>query len=239
MRIDPLSLEARCKVIGTDAWTDAPEFDAEITGLCGSGIIDAIAEMYLAGVIDQDGVVQGSLAERSDRIIPDGRTFSYVIHRRPGGDITITQNDVRAIQLAKAALRAGIDLLVQHAGAPEVTDIRLAGAFGAHIDPVRAMVLGLVPDCPPDGVRSVGNAAGAGAALALLSRSARREMEQATRQVVKIETATEPAFQRLFVDAMAMPHATAPSPWLERVVALPARREGTSPDQRRRRRIRT
>ena len=103
---------------------------------------------------------------------PDGRTFAYVLYerrRRPA--LTITQNDVRAIQLAKAALRAGIELLLDHAGRPEVTDIRLAGAFGAHIDPVHAMVLGLVPDCPVEGVRSVGNAAGAGAVHALLSRA--------------------------------------------------------------------
>ena len=116
---------------------------------------------------------------------------------------------MRAIQLAKAALRAGIDLLVEHAGSPTVTDIRLAGAFGAHIDPVHAMVLGLVPDCPVDGVRSVGNAAGAGAVQALLSRRLRAEMETAVRRVIKIETATEPRFQELFVAAMALPHATA------------------------------
>ena len=112
------------------------------------------------------------MATRTDRIVSDGRTFSYVLYAAGDTQLTITQNDVRAIQLAKAALRAGIDLLVEHAGSPVVTDIRLAGAFGAHIDPVHAMVLGLVPDCPVDGVRSVGNAAGAGAVQALLSRRA-------------------------------------------------------------------
>jgi uncharacterized 2Fe-2S/4Fe-4S cluster protein (DUF4445 family) len=119
-------------------------------------------------------------------------------------------------------LRAGIDLHVEHAGHPAIGDIRLAGAFGAHIDPLRAMVLGLVPDCPLDRVRSVGNAAGAGAVEALLSRSARAEMERVVRGVVKIETATEPRFQELFVAAMAMPHATAPTPNLSGLVALPA-----------------
>jgi uncharacterized 2Fe-2S/4Fe-4S cluster protein (DUF4445 family) len=150
-------------------------------------------------------------------------------------NLSITQNDVRAIQLAKAALRAGIDLLVEHAGAPVVTDIRLAGAFGAHIDPVHAMVLGLIPDCPVDGVRSVGNAAGAGAVQALLSRSMRAEMEAAVRHVIKIETATEPRFQELFVAAMALPHATNSSPNLATVVDLPARDPAASRGGRRRR----
>jgi uncharacterized 2Fe-2S/4Fe-4S cluster protein (DUF4445 family) len=197
-----------------------------VTGICGSGIIDVVAEMYLAGVIDQDGVVQGALAERSPRVVADGRTFSYVLWgdaADPSARIAVTQNDVRAIQLAKAALRAGIELLLEHAGRPDLTDIRLAGAFGAHIDPLRAMVLGLVPDCPLDGVRSVGNAAGTGAVQALLSRTLRSEMEEAVRNVVKIETATESRFQELFVAAMAFPHATAATDNLAELVALPAR----------------
>ena len=201
MRIDPETLEPQIGVIGDGT---------QVTGVCGSGIIDAIAEMFLAGIIDADGTIRGELAGRTRRVVADGRTFSYVLHDEPL--LRITQNDVRAIQLAKAALRAGIDLLAEHAGNPPITDIRLAGAFGAHIDPVRAMALGLVPDCPVDGVRSVGNAAGAGAVAALLSRSAREEMEAAVRGVTKIETATEPRFQELFVAAMAFPHGSAVAP---------------------------
>jgi uncharacterized 2Fe-2S/4Fe-4S cluster protein (DUF4445 family) len=230
VRIDPATLEPRLKIIGVEVWSDDPAFDAQVaitgvTGICGSGIIDVVAEMYLAGIIDQDGVVQGDLAARTPRIVADGRTFSYVLWESGDLRVGITQNDVRAIQLAKAALRAGIDLLVEHAGSPDVADIRLAGAFGAHIDPLHAMVLGLVPDCPLDGVRAVGNAAGTGAVQALLSRALRAEMEQAVRDVVKIETATEPRFQELFVAAMAFPHATAPSPHLGQLVALPPRVE--------------
>lgn len=230
VRIDPDTLEPRFTVIGADTWSDAPGFEAAVaatgvTGICGSGIIDVIAEMYLAGVIDQDGVIQGPLAARTPRIVADGRTFSYVLWESGDQRVAVTQNDVRAIQLAKAALRAGIDLLVEHAGGPEVVDIRLAGAFGAHIDPLHAMVLGLVPDCPLDGVRAVGNAAGTGAVQALLSRELRGEMEQAVRDVVKIETATEPRFQELFVAAMAFPHASAPTPHLAQLVALPERSE--------------
>ena len=235
VRIDKDTLEPRFKVIGIGPWSDEPGFadavvDTPITGVCGSGIIEVIAEMYLSGIISQDGVIQGSLTEKTSRVVADDRTFSYVLYEKGETRLLITQNDIRAIQLAKAALRAGIDLLVEHAGSPSVTDIRLAGAFGAHIDPVYAMVLGLVPDCPVAGVRSVGNAAGVGAAKALLSVAQRREMESAVRTVTKIETATEPRFQELFVSAMAFPHATAETPNLAGVVTLPPRIESSGGD---------
>jgi uncharacterized 2Fe-2S/4Fe-4S cluster protein (DUF4445 family) len=217
VRIDPATLHARVKVVGCEAWSDEPGFDATPTGICGSGIIDAVAEMFLAGILDVDGTI-GNRGTQSD-----GRTFRYEVF--PG--LSITQNDVRAVQLAKAALRAGIDLLAEHAGNPPIADIRLAGAFGAHIDPLHAMVLGLVPDAPLDAVRSVGNAAGAGAVMALLSGEAREEMEDAVRAIEKIETATEPRFQELFVAAMAFPHATAPTNHLSRLVALPERTTST------------
>ncbi|CAN5518843.1 ASKHA domain-containing protein [soil metagenome] len=226
--IDPITLEARVKVIGSDAWSDEAGFAATVacsgvTGVCGSGIIDAVAEMYLAGVIDPDGTILGANAARSPRVVADGRTFRYVLYAAGDVELSITQNDVRAIQLAKAALRAGIDLLVERAGSPAVDDIRLAGAFGAHIDPLPALVLGFVPDCALSGARAFGNAAGAGAVQALLSREKRTEMETAVREVVKVETATEPRFQELFVAAMAFPHATAPSPQLAQLVTLPER----------------
>ncbi len=241
VRIDRSTLEARFKVIGSDLWSDEEGFAEsvealDISGICGSGIIEVVAEMYLAGIIDQDGVVQGNLAERSPRIIADRRTFSYVVHEADGVRLCITQNDVRAIQLAKAALRAGIELLMQHAGLTELHDIRLAGAFGSHIDPVYALVLGLVPDCPVPQVRSVGNAAGAGAVRALLSVAARREMEHAVRHVLKIETATEPDFQSQFIAAMAFPHAVAPSPNLSAVLTLPERIASAGGDRGGRRR---
>ena len=228
VRIDRETLEPRLKVIGSDLWSDEPGFveslgDTAVTGICGSGIIEVIGEMYLSGIIDQDGVVRGELANRSSRIVGDDRTFSYLFYENGETKLYVTQNDVRAIQLAKAALRAGIDLLVEHAGSPTVHDIRLAGAFGAHIDPVYAMVLGLVPDCPVAGVRAVGNAAGAGAVQSLLSRKLRHEMEDAVRKVTKIETATEPRFQQLFVEAMAFPHKTAETPNLATVIDLPAK----------------
>ena len=231
VRIDRDTLLPRFKVIGSDLWSDDPAFaqateHLTISGVCGSGIIEVVAEMFLSGVIDAEGVVRGETAERCPNVVADDRTFRYVLHRGDGVELSITQNDVRAIQLAKAALRAGIDLLMGHAGVDTLTDVRLAGAFGAHIDPLYAIVLGLVPDAPVAAVRSVGNAAGAGAVRALLSMQARAELESAARAVVKIETATEPRFQELFVAAMAFPHATAPSPHLAEVVDLPER---TSP----------
>ena len=140
-----------------------------MTGICGSGIVEVIAELFLAGVITADGIVDGALAPRTARIVPDGRTFSYVLHDGQPR-IVITQNDVRAIQLAKAALYAGVRLLMDHAGVEAVDEIRLAGAFGSQIDPTHAMILGLIPDCDLAHVRSAGNAAGTGALIALLSR---------------------------------------------------------------------
>ena len=237
VRIDRDSLEPRFKVIGCELWSDDPGFvealgSLQVSGLCGSGIIDVIAEMFLAGIIDRHGVLQGHLAGRTPRITADGRTFAYELQSEPVR-LRITQNDVRAIQLAKAALRAGIDLLVEHAGIAEVHDIRLAGAFGAHIDPVRALVLGLVPDAPPAGVRSVGNASGAGAARMLISGAQRAEIEAVSEDITKIETATEARFQELFVAAMAFPHDTAPTPHLAQVIDLPPGPTARPADRRR------
>lgn len=250
VRIDRTTLEPRYKLIGSDLWSDAPRFetvqnDLGIIGVCGSGIIEVIAEMFLAGVIDRNGVIRGELADpdgprASRRVVADGRTFAYVLADATpvSAELRITQNDIRAIQLAKAALRAGIDLLMEHAGLDTVDDIRLAGAFGSHIDPIHAMVLGLVPDCPVDKVTSIGNAAGAGAVRMLLSATERRDTEHMVAEVDKIETATEPRFQQLFVDAMAFPHRNAPTPHLAAVIDLPDLPTEAATPQRRRRRHR-
>ena len=226
VRIDPNTLEARFKVIGSDLWSDDPRFaevaaSIGVSGICGSGIIEVIAEMYLAGIINQDGVVDGQLAARSDRIVPTGRTFGYVVHRG-SVTLTVTQNDVRAIQLAKAALYAGIKLLMEHLGVDHVDRIRLAGAFGSHIDVKYAMLLGMIPDCDLSQVASAGNAAGTGARIALLDNGSRRTIEALVRKVEKIETAIEPRFQAHFVEAMGIPHSTATYVHLRKAVDLPA-----------------
>jgi len=228
VRIDPDTLEPRFQVIGAEAWSNEPDFAEQtkkipITGICGSGIIEVVTEMMLSGIISADGVVDGELTARSNRIIPNDRTFSYLLHEGEP-NILVTQNDIRAIQLAKAALYAGIKLLMDKRGIEQVDAIRLAGAFGSHIDPVYAVALGLVPDCPIDKVSAAGNAAGTGAVIALLSGAARKTIEELIPTITKVETATERDFQQHFVEAMAIPHATADYPNLTKVLALPERR---------------
>ena len=208
VRVDPETLEPRFKVIGGQCWSDEPGFADDpggqaVTGICGSGIIEAIAGMYLAGIVQADGVINGGLRHRNARISADGRTFSYLLYAGEP-EIRIRQADVRAIQLAKAALYAGTRILMDRFGVTRVDRIRLAGAFGSHIDVSYAMVLGLLPDCDLEHVSSAGNAAGTGARIALLSKAARREIEARVRQVEKIEIATDESFQHHFVAAMSI-----------------------------------
>jgi len=215
-------------VIGCDLWSDEPGFDEAtqstgVTGICGSGIIEAVAEMVMAGIVTPDGIIDGTLASRSPRIEQQGRTAGYLIRAadetaapgRHGPRIVVAQADIRAIQLAKAALYAGIKLLMDGYGVTEVDRITLAGAFGSHIDVKYAMILGLIPDCDLTKVTSAGNAAGTGARIALLNRASRAEIEGVVQRIEKIETALEPAFQDHFVKAMAIPHKTDPFPHLE------------------------
>ncbi|CDX40473.1 putative electron transfer protein [Mesorhizobium sp. ORS 3359] len=246
VRIDPDTLEPRYRVIGSELWSDQPGFAESVqatgvTGICGSGIIEVIAEMYLSGIISEDGVVDGSLSMRSPRVVANGRTFSYVL-KEGEPKITITQNDVRAIQLAKAALYAGTKLLMEKQHTDHVDRIHFAGAFGSFIDPKYAMVLGLIPDCDLDKVSAVGNAAGAGARMALLNRGYRREIEETVSRIEKIETALEPKFQEHFVYAMALPNKVDPFPKLAAAVKLPPRKamseDGAAGDATPRRRSR-
>ncbi len=229
IRINPETLEPRFRVIGVDLWSDEEGFDAAIaqtgiTGICGSGIIEILSEMYLAGIITEDGVIDGTKADISPRIIEDGRTFSYQV----SDTVIITQNDIRAIQLAKAALYAGFRLLMDKLDIDHVDDVVLAGAFGTHIEPKYAMVLGMIPDCGLDHVRSAGNSAGTGARICLLNKGQRRQVEQIVRNIEKIETAVEPSFQEHFVKAMAIPHKTDPYEKLSAVVQLPERSMGVN-----------
>jgi uncharacterized 2Fe-2S/4Fe-4S cluster protein (DUF4445 family) len=209
VRIDRETLEPTFKVIGCDLWSDDPVFLQSVpgngvTGICGSGIIEAIGEMYLSGIIDSSGRILGCQAEQSDRIEADGYTFSYCLHAGKQR-ISILQSDVRAIQLAKASMYAGARLLMRRFGIETVDRIRLAGAFGSQIDVRYALILGMIPACPEESVTSAGNAAGTGARIALLNRASRSLIEAQVLEVEKIETAVEPDFQDLFVDAMALP----------------------------------
>lgn len=234
VRIDPVTLEPKFRIIGLDKWSDEEGFAEEskefgVTGICGSAIIEVVAEMYLAGIITEDGVVDGSIAERTPRVFANGRTFSYLLH---DGEqrIIVTQGDIRAIQLAKAALYAGIKLLMEKLEIEKVDIIRFAGAFGTFIDPKYAMVLGLIPDCELSEVKAVGNAAGTGALMAVLNRGHRREIEKEVNRIEKIETALEPHFQALFINAMALPNKVDPFPHLSAAVTLPPRQMNSAPD---------
>lgn len=212
--IDPETFEPRFKVIGIAQWSDEAGFEAPalatgVTGLCGSGIIEAVAELAIAGLITPDGAFNPAMAARTRRLIPEGRSYRYLI-LAGAQEIFLTQTDIRAVQLAKAALHAGCKLLMNRLGVDRVDRIRLAGAFGAHIDPLHALALGLIPDCAPAQVSAAGNSAGHGARIALLNAASRQEITEVVRGIEKIETALDPLFQSEFVAAMAIPHASDP-----------------------------
>ena len=244
-----------------DAWSDAPDFAAQlaaagtgVTGICGSGIIEVVAELYLAGVITADGVIDGALAARTPRVVADGRTFSYVLHdpadgRRRGDGAPATpsacgSSSPRTTSAPSSSPRprcmpaSGCSWTSSSVEA--VDEVRLAGAFGSQIDPLHAMVLGLVPDCDLARVRCGRQRRRDRRAHRAAVGAARREIEAVVRRVEKIETAVEPRFQEHFVEAMAIPHRTAANPNLERAVTLPARPatadRGADPRAERRRR---
>ncbi len=229
VEIDPASKEPRFRVIGSDLWSDDPGFaevvkGTGVTGICGSGIIEAVAEMRMAGLLDASGLIGSAEQTGTARAEPTGRTHAYLLHdgsAAGGPRISVTQGDIRAIQLAKSALYAGARLLMDETGVDGVDRVILAGAFGAHISPKHAMVLGMIPDVPLDRVTSAGNAAGTGARIALLNVAARDGIEATVQRIHKVETAIEPRFQEHFVAASAIPHATAPFSELRRIVTLP------------------
>lgn len=241
VRIEPQSLEVRFRVIGEERWSDAWEVEPALRagGICGSGIIEAVAEMFLHGVLLPDGRFKPDLDH--PRMQWHGRSGAFVLawgdqtaSREP---ITVTQNDVRNIQLAKAALYAGAKLLMNRAEVTEVDRILLAGAFGSYIDTRYAMILGLIPDCDLAKVYAVGNAAGDGARIALLNREMRLEAQRISREVRYIETAVDPEFQEEFVAAIHLPHARDPFPHLKGVLpAAPVSENGSRRESRRRRR---
>ncbi|HNP71322.1 MAG TPA: ASKHA domain-containing protein [Kouleothrix sp.] len=264
VRIDPASGQPRFKVIGREGWSDELE-PAEIgaTGICGSGIIEAVAELFTSRILRADGrfaeedqrritndermqldnsTPSSLVFDPSSRIRRNGPKAEYILataeQTATGREIVVTQDDVRNIQLAKGALYAGCKLLMHRRGVAKVDKIVLAGAFGSYIDPLRAMVLGLYPDCELSQVYAVGNAAGDGARIALLSKSRRAEAAQAARHVEYIETAIDPEFQAEFVGAMHMPHMSDAFPHLDALGILPARAEAAESDRARRRRER-
>ncbi|MGB3313669.1 MAG: ASKHA domain-containing protein [Albidovulum sp.] len=229
VEIDPVTKEPRFRVIGCDLWSTDEGFAAVtaqtgISGICGSGIIEVVAEMRMAGILDTSGLIGSAEQVGTNRCIATGRTHAYMLYDGTAGGgplITVTQGDIRAIQLAKSALYAGARLLMDELEVDKVDRVVLAGAFGAHISPKHAMVLGMIPDCKLDKVTSAGNAAGTGARIALSNIGARAAIEEEVFRIHKVETAIEPRFQEHFVAANAIPHATASFPELSAIVTLP------------------
>ena len=207
-------------MIGTDDWSNQAQ-TASAKGICGSGIIDAVAELFKAGIIESNGRFNMKLASPRIRRGADNKpeyVLAWAAETSIGSDITITQGDIRAVQLAKAALYAGAKILMQKRGVDKVDSVTLAGAFGNFIDRESALVIGLFPDCALDQVVAVGNAAGDGAKLALLDTAKRREAETAANFVQFVETATEPGFQSEFANAMSFPHAKDPFPHIQDIL---------------------
>lgn len=220
VRLDPATLEVSYKVIGLDAWY--PEVQrTEAKGICGSGIIDAIAEMFKAGLIEPSGRLNMRLSTPRLRRGSDGKpefVLAWAAETSIGQDICITQADVRAVQLAKAALYVGAKYLMEKLGVEKVDRVTLAGAFGSYIDKESAMVIGMFPDCALERVEAVGNAAGDGAQVALLDREKRREADRVARWVEFVETAVEADFQQRFAEAMPFPHGKDAFPHIQHIL---------------------
>ncbi len=233
VRIDRDTGRANFRVIGDERWSNdwdvkaasaiagKPEYLA--AGICGSGIIEVVAELFLAGILQPDGRFNPGYT--GDRLVWEGRRGAYILatpeQTANGQPLYVTQDDVRAIQLAKAALYAGAKVLMKRAGIETVDRIILAGAFGSYIDPLYALVLGLIPDCDPQHIVAVGNAAGDGARIALLNRSKRREAQELAHSVRYVETAIAQDFQDEFVGAIHIPHASDPYPHLADILPAP------------------
>lgn len=224
VRIDGKQGTLRFTVIGDERWSDTvePGYSLGATGICGSGIIEVVAELFTAGLIDPGGLFTADSTARHPAIRQNGRVAELVLatpdQTASGEEIVVTQNDIRQIQLAKGALYAGVRLLMDRCGVDRVDNISLAGAFGSYIDPIYAMIIGLIPDCDLSHVRTIGNAAGDGARLSLLNLEQRQLAERAARAVEYVETAVEGRFQEYFVAAMNFPHASDPFPHLAGVI---------------------
>jgi len=221
IHIDEVTLEPKYKVIGVEGWnTDQAEFKGQVKGICGSAIIDGVAELFRAGIVDSRGKFRKDLS--SKRIRQGEKGWEYVIawaeETSIGRDIPMTQQDVRQIQLAKAALFTAARTLLKRSGLQSPDKIILAGGFGSYIDKEKAMLIGLIPDCPLENVYAVGNAAGDGARIALLNVEKRKEIETVTRRVERFELPTDPEFQNQFMLATSFPHMSEPFPHIAHLI---------------------
>jgi len=223
IKIDPETHEVDYKVIGREAWRSYSEpKEMQAKGICGSGILDVLAELYRAGIVGKSGAFSKQQKSERFRRNPDNNQPEFVLawaeETSIGRDITITQKDVRQIQLAKGALYAGCKLMMRRMGLEKVDKVKIAGAFGTHVDREKALIMGLFPDCEIDRIESIGNAAGDGCRAALLDREKRQEAEWVSRNVEYIELTVEGDFQKEFMGAMMIPHMTDQFPHLKGLV---------------------
>jgi uncharacterized 2Fe-2S/4Fe-4S cluster protein (DUF4445 family) len=223
IKIDPATHEVDYRVIGHDKWkSESKPEEMQTKGICGSGILDVLAELYRAGVITKSGVFNKK-NQKSNRFRKgdQGQTefvLAWADESSIGKDVTITQKDLRQIQLAKGSLYAGCKLMMRRMGVEQVDVVKIAGSFGSHVDKEKALVMGLVPDCDLAKIVSVGNAAGDGCRAALLDREKRIEANWVSRHVEYIELTVEKDFQQQFMEAMQLPHMTDKFPHLEGLV---------------------
>ena len=223
--IDPDTKEVDYKVIGRDAWRKFSEpKDMKAKGICGSGILDVLAELYSSGVITKTGRFNKKAMKDHPRYRknPDTKQPEFILawaeESSIDQDIVITQRDVRQIQLAKGALYAGCKLMVKRMGLEKVDTVKIAGAFGTHVDREKALTMGLFPDCEIEMIKGIGNAAGDGCRAALLNVNKRVEANWCSRNVEYVELTVEPTFEKDFMEAMQLPHMTDEFPHLRGVV---------------------
>jgi uncharacterized 2Fe-2S/4Fe-4S cluster protein (DUF4445 family) len=219
VHIDEETLEPKYKVIGVEGWnTDHADFKGHVKGICGSAIIDSVAELFRTGIVDSRGKFKKGLnatsSPKGNRVREGENGWEYVVawadETSIGRDIPMTQQDVRQIQLAKAALFTAARTLLKRSGLQSPDKIILAGGFGSYIDKEKAMLIGLIPDCALENVYAVGNAAGDGARIALLNVDKRDEIDSVTRKVERFELPTDPEFQNQFMLATSFPHMSEP-----------------------------
>ncbi|HZQ06332.1 MAG TPA: ASKHA domain-containing protein [Anaerolineae bacterium] len=223
VEIDSLSLEPRYRIIGVEGWSDERAgTEGSVKGICGSAIIDAIAEMFRVGILQPNGTFTPGLS--SPRIRQGEFGMEYVLawaaETSIGRDIPITMRDVRQIQLAKAALYVAAKILLREMGIERPDRIILAGGFGSYIDKTKAMILGMIPDCPLDKVYAIGNAAGDGARIALLNHRKRREAVEVANRIQRVELPIDPDFQNQFMLALNFPHMVHPFQHIEHLLPL-------------------
>jgi len=203
--IHPHTWDVAVKVIGN---TDSEEIKPR--GICGSGILDIPAELYKAGIIESNGrFVSDGLSDRlrkNDHTNQPEFVLVWAKDTTIGKDITITQRDIRQIQLAKAAIYTGCEVLMKEYGTDHIDIIKIAGGFGLHVNPIKLLMMGMLPDIEPDKIQAIGNAASTGALAALLSRKKRQEASDQAGLVHHVDLAGRPDFKEKFMTALSLPN---------------------------------